>query len=126
MIGKEYLSHLSNMGYKYTESDILFIAKDEAGNLVWLEIGNQDSGLMHIIFHHKDDFANAFGINETEIANYLYNVITHGHLSSQKPSRHKGGFEYVYRYQNELYTFVAMGSNGYIVTAFPMHYAGGE
>ena len=29
MVGKEYLSYLSNMGYKYTKSDILFITINE-------------------------------------------------------------------------------------------------
>ena len=126
MVGKEYLSYLSNMGYKYTKSDILFITKDSGDNVVWLEVGNQNSGFEHIVAHHKDDFANAFKVNANGLADYLYKIITDGILCERKPSKYHGGFECIYKYREELYTFVAMGNNGYIVTAFPTHCLGGE
>ena len=119
MLGRKYLPLLEQKGCKYTEEDIVFITEDEAKTLVWLETGNQNAGLQHIIAHHKRDFELAFGISESEIAIHLYNILTFGKLIDSKIARTGYGFERVYKYHDEIYTFVAMGSNGYIVTAFP-------
>ena len=125
MIGKEYLKDLKQTKYKYNEEEIIFITKDSEGNLVWLERGNEGVGLKHIIAHHKNDFENAVGIKENEIALYLYEVLTNGKLIKSNPSK-KGGFNKVYKYDGNYYTFVAMGNNGFIVTSYPVPKERGE
>ena len=55
----------------------------------------------------------------TEIALYLYNAITNGKMVSSHPSKITGGLDRVYEYDGYYYTFVGMGDNGFIVTAFP-------
>lgn len=62
MIGRELLSELVRQKVKYTEEDIIFITKDKEGKLIWLERGNDISGLTHIILNHSNDFLIAFGI----------------------------------------------------------------
>lgn len=119
MIGRELLSELVRQKVKYTEEDIIFITKDKEGKLIWLERGNDISGLTHIILNHSNDFLNAFGIKTDEIALYLYNAITNGEMVSSSPSKIKGGLDRVYEYDGYYYTFVGMGDNGFIVTAFP-------
>ena len=40
-------------------------------------------------------------------------------MVSSSPSKIKGGLDRVYEYDGYYYTFVGMGDNGFIVTAFP-------
>ena len=119
MVGRELLSELISSGYKFAEADIVFIAKDRTDKLIWLERGNDNAGLQHIILNHKEHFETAFGIKEEEIALYLYNVIVNGNLIRCTPAKIKGGLDRVYEYGGQYYTFVGMGSNGFIVTSFP-------
>ena len=119
MIGKEFLQEMANNNYKFAEEEIVFITKDSEGKLIWLERGNESAGLQHIINNHREHFEEAYGIKEKEIALYLYKVITDGKLVDSKPSSVKGGLDRLYEYDNRYYTFVAMGSNGFIVTSFP-------
>lgn len=117
MIGKELLSQLQN--FKYNEREIVFIAKDKSGNIVWLERGNASAGLTHILIRHGRDFEKALGIRKEEIALHLYNAITNGELVDSYPSDVEHGINHVYNYDGNYYTFVATGSNGFIVTSFP-------
>ena len=119
MVGKELLSELVSNGYKFVEKDIVFIAKDKTDKVVWLERGNNNAGLQHIILNHKKHFESAFGIKEEEIALYLYNVIVNGNLIRCTPSKIQGGLDRVYEYGGQYYTLVGLGSNGFIVTSFP-------
>lgn len=119
MIGRELLTELVNEGYKFTEEDIIFIAKDKTGKLIWLERGNANAGLKHIVINHKENFEIAYGIKEDEIALYLYNVITSGNVIGSIPSKIQGGLDRIYEYDGNYYTFVGMGNNGFIVTSFP-------
>ena len=119
MVGKELLSELVSNGYKFVEEDIVFIAKDKTDKVVWLERGNNNAGLQHIILNHKKHFESAFGIKEEEIALYLYNVIVNGNLIRCTPSKIQGGLDRVYEYGGQYYTLVGLGSNGFIVTSFP-------
>lgn len=119
MIGRELLTELVNEGYKFTEEDIIFIAKDKTGKLIWLERGNDNAGLKHIVINHKENFEIAYGIKEDEIALYLYNVITSGNVIGSIPSKIQGGLDRIYEYDGNYYTFVGMGNNGFIVTSFP-------
>jgi len=119
MIGRELLTELVAKDYKFTEDDIVFIAKDRTGKLIWLERGNENAGLTHIVMNHKVNFEAAFGIKEDEIALYLYNVITNGNMINSIPSKIVGGLDRIYEYDGNYYTFVGMGDNGFIVTSFP-------
>ena len=119
MIGRELLASLDSSGCKYKKDDIIFIAKDKEGKLIWLERGNLSAGLEHIVTNHKDDFEAAFGIREDEIALYLYNALTSGDVVGSQPSKIEGGLDRIYEYDGNYYTFVGMGDNGFIVTSFP-------
>ena len=119
MIGIELLPDLQAEGCKYSKDEIVFITKDRDGKLIWLERGNDNAGLTHIIKNHKMNFESAFGIKEDEIALHLYNAITNGVLVGSNPSKIKGGLDRIYEYDGQYYTFVGMGDNGFIVTSFP-------
>lgn len=119
MIGRELLSELKNLNVKFTEEDIVFITKDKEGKLIWLERGNENAGLKHILANHGVDFETAYNIKSDEISLYLHATLTNGKVISSVASKVKGGLDRVYEYDGKYYTFVGMGDNGYIVTAFP-------
>lgn len=120
MKGKEWLPELKTSGFKYSEDELVFIAHDKSGQLLWLEEGNESAGLMHIKAHHAEDFRRAHGVAEDEIADLLFQVVTNGDLISNRPSLKGHGYDRVYDYEDNYYTFMGVGSNGFIVTAFPV------
>ncbi len=119
MIGKDLLSNLIDNSYNFTEEDIIFIAKNANGRIMWLEKGNETAGLTHIISRHCDDFKRAFGLNEEQIPKFLYDVVIKGSIVKEIISKNGTGIDIIYDYQGKYFTFVGAGSNGFIVTAFP-------
>lgn len=124
MLGKELLQELKMSGNKYSEKDIIFIAHDRSGQLIWLEKGDEEAGLVHIRKHHAADFKRAHGVNEDELADLLYLVVTKGAIVSSLPSGNGRGYDRVYDYEENYFTFTGIGSNGFIVTAFPVNKKG--
>ena len=120
MQGQDLLSELKASGYKYSEDDLIFIAHDRSGQLIWLEKGNESAGLTHIIERHAVDFQNAHGVDKEGIAELLYRIVTNGTVVSNRLSINGQGFDRVYDYDDTYYTFTGIGSNGFIVTAFPV------
>lgn len=119
MIGKEFLGELRAAGYKFTEADIIFVTHDATSRLVWLETGNESAGLKHIILHHAADYKRALGLDETQIAGFLYQVVTYGTVVRNDPAKVGGGYNRVYDYHGNYYIFSGLGKNGFIVTAYP-------
>lgn len=103
MIGLELFPELKASGYKYNEKDIIFISRDRSGQLLWLEEGNENAGLVHIREHHADDFKKAHGADENELANLLYRIVTYGAIVSNIPSSNGRGYDRVYDYDDNYY-----------------------
>lgn len=53
---QKLMDELKNSGVKYNEKDVILVAKNYEGKLLWLEKGNGGAGLRHIIERHKKDF----------------------------------------------------------------------
>lgn len=123
----QLMQELKLKGYKFSEDDIQFITKDETGQIVWLESGNSNAGLEHILNGngktkgHADDFQKAFGISKNEIPAYLEKVITNGKVieNKLKPVGKRMGFERTYYYMGNYYVVTGIGTNGFIVSAYP-------
>ena len=111
---KKLMNELRNSGVKYTKKDVVLVTKNYNGKLLWLEKGNELSGLEHIEMRHRNDFdAN------TNIQDLLMKIL------ASKPLKHfsrKKGKEladiYLYKVNSKLY-LVAYGDNGYIVSFYP-------
>ena len=119
---KEILfAELDANGVKYTKENVLFIARDATGQIVWLETGNKLAGLEHIIARHAGDFKRAFDLSEEQIAAYLENVVRYGKVVSNKIVTRNGrkGFEREYDYQGKHYVITGIGLNGFMVSAYP-------
>lgn len=119
-------------GIKFSKEDIVFITKDKTGQTIWLEKGNASAGLEHIINGngrspgHAKDFEKAFGVSKAEIPNYLNKVITNGSVISNelKDINGRSGFERTYYFNKKYYVLTGIGTNGFIVTAYPIDYGG--
>ena len=121
------IAELEKNKVKFTKENLVFITKDATGQTVWLETGNQSAGLEHILngdgksSGHVADFERAFGITKDAIPSYLENVITYGKIIDNKIVK-KGsreGYTRVYLYEGEYYVVTGIGTNGFIITAYP-------
>lgn len=111
---QKLMDELKNSGVKYTEKDVVLVAKNYYGKLLWLEKGNKSSGLKHIEIRHQKEFG-----ENTDIKDLLMKILP---LKPVKRfSRGKGKrLSDVYLYKkNSKHYLVAYGDNGYIVSFYP-------
>lgn len=126
------IGELEKSGVKFTKEDVVFVTKDATGQTVWLEKGNQSAGLEHIIngdgksSGHAEHFEKAFGISKEQIPSFLNNVISNGRVVSNQLKSINGreGIERIYYYNGKHYVLTGIGTNGFIVTAYPIEYGG--
>ncbi len=126
-VAEELIAELKKNKVKFTEENIVFITKDATGQIVWLELGDKSAGLRHILdgngrsSGHAADFERAFGISKEHIPSYLEKVICHGKVVGNKIVK-KGsreGYERTYYYEGEYYVITGIGTNGFVVSAYP-------
>ena len=123
----QLIQELKDNNIKFSEKDMRFIAKDKTGQTIWLESGNSNAGLKHILDGngttkgHADDFQKAFGISRSEVPTYLESVITNGTVVSNKlkPIGKRMGYERTYYYNGNYHVVTGIGTNGFIVSAYP-------
>ena len=83
-------SELRSNNIKFNEADMVFIARDKTGQIVWLENGNSSAGLTHILDGkdgspgHAKDFERAFGVQRQNVGSYLKEVIKNGSVVSNR------------------------------------------
>lgn len=118
-MNKELIRELVAAGVSFTEDEIVFITKDATGQIVWLEKGNEKAGLTHIINRHLDDFSNAIGLTEESLPQFLEDVVSKGTVVSNIMANIGTGYTRVYDYDGSYYTVTGVGTNGFIVTAYP-------
>ncbi len=106
---------------------MIFITRDKTGQIVWLEKGAEGAGLGHMQARgHIEQMAKAFGICKDEVEAYLRKVINSGTVikNELKPIGNRMGYERVYYYQGNYCVVTAVGTNGFIVSAYPRKYDG--
>ena len=121
------IKELESNGVKFSKEDIVFITKDKTGQIVWLEKGNSTAGLEHIVngngrtSGHAKDFVRAFGVSKAQIPNYLNKVISQGEIvkNSLIKRENRECFERIYYYEGKHYVVTGIGTNGFIVSAYP-------
>lgn len=104
---------MANSGVKYNPDDVIAVTKMPDGKLVWLEKGNVNAGLEHILARHAEGFA-AKGVND--IPSFLYDVLSTNPITIG--TNEKGLFA-DYIFNGNKYR-IAYGTNGYIVSFFPV------
>ncbi len=116
------ISEMEKAGVKFNKEDVVFATKDGTGQTVWLEKGNSSAGLEHIVERHERDYANVYGIKRENIPKYVKSVIDNGKILHQETVIRNGrpGIERIYEYNNQYYTLLALGTNGFIVAMYPL------
>ena len=72
---------------------------------------------------HAKDFEKAFGVKRNDVGSYLKKVIQNGTVISNKIvsiGLGRQGYERVYEYKGNFYTMTGIGTNGFIVSAYPV------
>ena len=116
--GKALIDEVVSNGDKISPDKVLLITRDPSGKIVWLEEGNDSSGLQHIVNEHGSDFNN-IGISEDEIPAFVMQAVSQGTVVGTQGKRNPRTI-YEFDYNGETYQIaVQVGSNGYIVGANP-------
>lgn len=116
------VKQLEQSGVKFSKKDMVFVTKDKTGQVVWLEKGNESSGLQHIVSRHADDFQSKHGVSKSQISNHLNDVFTSGKVEYSRITQKNGRTDYerLYSYNGKYYLQTGVGTNGYIVSAYPI------
>lgn len=116
------VKQLEQSGVKFSKKDMVFVTKDKTGQVVWLEKGNESSGLQHIVSRHADDFQSKHGVSKSQISDHLNDVFTSGKVEYSRITQKNGraGYERLYSYNGKYYLQTGVGTNGYIVSAYPV------
>ncbi|MFO0843757.1 MAG: hypothetical protein U0797_15410 [Gemmataceae bacterium] len=109
------LEELAQQGVKHTPEQVVAIARDAAGKVVFLEEGNARAGLRHIVEQHGADFARR-GIPEERIPEAVLAAATRGTQVGIQGTRPI--FEVDFDGQTRRIA-VTVGANGFIVGANP-------
>lgn len=113
---------LESAHVKFSKKDLVFAVRDSSGRLYWLEQGNKFVGLQHIIERHGKDFSNVYGVEEKDIPGFIKNLVLSGQKIAER-TRIKNGkitIQQNYLYCKKYYTLNAVGTNGFIVSCYPM------
>ena len=116
--GQALIDEVISNGDKISPDKVVMITRDPNGRIVWLEEGNKNSGLQHIINEHGREF-NGRGISNENIPNYVLEAVYQGNIVGTQGRRNpRTVYEFVYNGVTQRIA-VQVGSNGYIVGANP-------
>ena len=119
--GSSLFDELRSTGTKFSEEKTVGITRIASdGSIAWLEQGTSSAGLEHIIENHGRQFAQ-FGIGEKDIPGLIMNTLGNKAPTQYIPDLVKGGGQLIYNTLGDVeHDFsIVVGSNGYIITAFP-------
>ena len=104
---------LKESGHKYNQDKVVMITKNYFGKLMWLEEGNNKSGLKHILLRHGNRFD-----SKTNIPLLIKKILQTKPI--KRISRQEGkqlADVFLYERDGKLY-LIAYGDNGYIVSFY--------
>jgi len=120
--GSNLFDELKSTGTKFSQDKTVAITRALSdGKVVWLEQGNLEAGLTHIIENHASQFAQ-FGISEGDIPGLLTHTLSNEIPGEIIPDLVKGGEQRIFSTMLgdiEHNLSIVVGGNGFIVTAFP-------
>jgi hypothetical protein len=112
------LAALLEAGIKHNPEKIVQIAQQADGKIVFLEEGNANAGLQHILEEHSSQFADQ-GIETDQIGDAIITAVTEGKIVGSQ-GRKKTRIIYEVNFNGKtLYISVTVSDNGYIVGANP-------
>ena len=120
------VDELVSSGEKVSPEKIVGITRIPSGKIVWMESGNQKSGLQHILNEHEAQF-NKQGVSTEKIPNYVIEAVKQGNIVGTQGSGANPRTVYEFIYEGTpRQVAVQIGSNGYIVSANPKSMKGNK
>ena len=123
LLAREHMiKPLIDAGVKFYAKDVIFVTHDKKGRLIWLETGNSNSGLNHIVLKHSDDFLNKHNVTQEQIPNHIKSIVQTGNVEYCRTVRkgNRDGLEILYSKENQYYLLSGVGTNGFMVSAYPI------
>ncbi|WP_223879890.1 hypothetical protein [Paenibacillus spiritus] len=112
------MDELANSGVKYNPNDVVAVTRNADGKLVWIENGNSQAGLNHIL-NHADDFA-AKGISQGQLPEFITKAVSGGKIVGyQGKGTGRPIYEVSFNGQTQRVA-ITTGNNGFIVGANPV------
>ncbi len=116
--GKALIAEVQQQGEKISPEKVVLITRDPSGKIVWLETGNEKSGLQHIICEHGSEF-HGKGIKDADIPDYVLEAVYQGHVVGTQGKRNpRTIYEFTYNSEKQRIA-IQVSTNGYIVGANP-------
>jgi len=112
----DLMEELANSGVKYTEEDVLMVTRNSNGDLLWLETGKEDAGLVHILAEHESQFRDRNIDGAERIVELLHEILQSTPIRGPRPSHN--GYEAIFEHNQKLY-LVGYGTNGFVVSFRP-------
>jgi uncharacterized protein YukE len=115
---EELLEELAANGVKHDPEKVILIGKDGDGKIVFLESGNADAGLQHVM-EHANQFAD-IGVPREKVGQFAFDAATTGKIICYQG---KGTTRPIYEliFEGRPYKVgVTVASNGFIVGANPV------
>jgi filamentous hemagglutinin len=113
--GESLIDELARQKIKHTPENIIAIAQDTDGRIIFLETGTARAGLQHVIDRHAADFA-ARTIEEAQIPDLIIAAVTRGKQVGLQGGRPIYEVEFSGKTHH---VSVEVGSNGFVVGANP-------
>ncbi|WP_233345818.1 hypothetical protein [Saccharomonospora iraqiensis] len=114
----ELIAEVRRNGHKITPERVVRIARARDGRVVWLEEGNEESGLRHLMKPKRvADFAGK-GIPQDEIVEVIFEALMSGEAVGMS-SRDRIAYDVTYRGRARRIA-ISVSTNGYIVGANPI------
>lgn len=90
--------------------------------MISLEKGNDLAGLKHILNKHADDFHNKHNVCNGNIVGHIEYFISNGNIEYSRITKlgNRDGIEKLYLYKGQYYLLTGIGTNGFIVSAYPI------
>ncbi|MEH2281438.1 MAG: hypothetical protein V7K90_08850 [Nostoc sp.] len=112
------LAALLDAGIKHSPEKIVRIAKQTDGKIIFLQEGNAEAGLQHILEEHSLEFADQ-GIEPNQIPDAIITAVTQGKIIGYQ-GRKKTRTIYEVNFNGKTqYICVTVSDNRYIVGANP-------
>lgn len=110
------LEQLTVSGVNFSREGLLGMRLDANGKLIFLEIGNADAGLIHILMRHGREFAQ-LGFAPDQVGDVVLTGAATGRIVGYQ-GKGTGRPIYQFTYKGKEYRVsIVVGSNGYIVAA---------
>ncbi|MCC8192467.1 MAG: hypothetical protein LIO41_05450 [Ruminococcus sp.] len=114
--GKSLISEVVANGDKISPGKVVLITRNSKGKIIWMETGNDKSGLKHILTNHGLEFAKK-GILDDDVPNYILEAIHQGNIIGTQGKRNPRTI-YEFKYKGELHRIaIQISKNGYVVSA---------